>query len=202
MSHSRRVAYYYDSDVGNYYYGQARRRGSSRFRRFSGVPRPDAPLARQGHPMKPHRMRMTHDLLTKYDVLNQMEARAAKGGITQGAFPAGVRPCCPRRQPRAQPARVAHLGSSTPRGHARTRACRRQRTQRGDHSVLEDQGDEAQPAALRPLRHAPTAGPCVCDAAAGARHAACRPHWPQRSAARPKPCAVCARSRRCSGRSR
>ena len=23
--------------------------------------------------MKPHRMRMTHDLLTKYDVLNQME---------------------------------------------------------------------------------------------------------------------------------
>jgi hypothetical protein len=24
MSHSRRVAYYYDSDVGNYYYGQAR----------------------------------------------------------------------------------------------------------------------------------------------------------------------------------
>jgi hypothetical protein len=41
--------------------------------------RPHAPpRASQGHPMKPHRMRMTHDLLTKYDVLNQMEARARK----------------------------------------------------------------------------------------------------------------------------
>lgn len=34
--------------------------------------------------MKPHRMRMTHDLLTKYDVLNQME-------VPFPAPPAGAR---------------------------------------------------------------------------------------------------------------
>ncbi|XP_008681126.1 probable histone deacetylase 19 isoform X1 [Zea mays] len=43
----RRVCYYYDPDVGNYYYGQ-------------------------GHPMKPHRIRMTHSLLARYGLLNQM----------------------------------------------------------------------------------------------------------------------------------
>ncbi|CAG8521281.1 6114_t:CDS:10 [Diversispora eburnea] len=37
----RRVSYFYDEDVGNYTYGQ-------------------------GHPMKPHRMRMTHDLVTPH----------------------------------------------------------------------------------------------------------------------------------------
>ena len=34
----QRVSYFYDSDIGNYYYGQ-------------------------GHPMKPHRIRMAHNLL-------------------------------------------------------------------------------------------------------------------------------------------
>ena len=37
----RRVAYYYDADIGNYHYGQ-------------------------GHPMKPHRVRMTHNLVKIY----------------------------------------------------------------------------------------------------------------------------------------
>lgn len=47
--HSRRkVCYYYDSDIGNYYYGQ-------------------------GHPMKPHRMRMTHNLLLNYGLYRKME---------------------------------------------------------------------------------------------------------------------------------
>ncbi|CAM6127804.1 unnamed protein product [Calypogeia fissa] len=44
----RRVAYFYDSEVGNYYYGQ-------------------------GHPMKPHRIRMAHSLLVHYGVHHRME---------------------------------------------------------------------------------------------------------------------------------
>lgn len=47
--HSRKkIAYYYDGDVGNYYYGQ-------------------------GHPMKPHRIRMTHNLLLNYGLYRKME---------------------------------------------------------------------------------------------------------------------------------
>lgn len=44
----RKVCYYYDSDIGNYYYGQ-------------------------GHPMKPHRIRMTHNLLLNYGLYRKME---------------------------------------------------------------------------------------------------------------------------------
>ncbi|XP_011099712.1 histone deacetylase 19 isoform X3 [Sesamum indicum] len=43
----RKVCYFYDPEVGNYYYGQ-------------------------GHPMKPHRMRMTHALLAHYGLLQHM----------------------------------------------------------------------------------------------------------------------------------
>ncbi|KAG2013083.1 histone deacetylase RPD3 [Coprinopsis cinerea AmutBmut pab1-1] len=43
----RKVAYFYDPDVGSYTYGL-------------------------GHPMKPHRIRVTHDLVTAYDMLDQM----------------------------------------------------------------------------------------------------------------------------------
>jgi histone deacetylase 1/2 len=42
------VSYYYDGDVGNFYYGQ-------------------------GHPMKPHRIRMTHNLLLNYGLYRKME---------------------------------------------------------------------------------------------------------------------------------
>ncbi|KAK3241677.1 hypothetical protein CYMTET_48582 [Cymbomonas tetramitiformis] len=45
---SNKIAYFYDSEVGNFYYGQ-------------------------GHPMKPHRMRMTHALLMDYGLYKQME---------------------------------------------------------------------------------------------------------------------------------
>jgi len=48
MSGKKRVCYYYDGDVGNYYYGQ-------------------------GHPMKPHRIRMTHNLLLNYGLYRKME---------------------------------------------------------------------------------------------------------------------------------
>ena len=44
----RKVCYYYDGDVGNYYYGQ-------------------------GHPMKPHRICMTHNLLLNYGLYRKME---------------------------------------------------------------------------------------------------------------------------------
>eukprot|EP00045_Choanoeca_perplexa_P002256 m.23630 g.23630 ORF g.23630 m.23630 type:complete len:515 (-) comp11412_c0_seq1:67-1611(-) len=48
MSGKKRVSYYYDGDVGNYYYGP-------------------------GHPMKPHRIRMTHNLLLNYGLYKKME---------------------------------------------------------------------------------------------------------------------------------
>ncbi|KIJ69737.1 hypothetical protein HYDPIDRAFT_104358 [Hydnomerulius pinastri MD-312] len=43
----RRVTYYYDGDIGSYTYGL-------------------------GHPMKPHRMRVTHDLVSAYGMLDKM----------------------------------------------------------------------------------------------------------------------------------
>jgi len=46
--YKRKICYYYDGDVGNYYYGQ-------------------------GHPMKPHRIRMTHNLLLNYGLYRKME---------------------------------------------------------------------------------------------------------------------------------
>ncbi|XP_001946595.2 histone deacetylase Rpd3-like [Acyrthosiphon pisum] len=44
----RKVCYYYDSDIENYYYGKS-------------------------HPMKPHRIRLTHDLLLNYGLYRKME---------------------------------------------------------------------------------------------------------------------------------
>jgi histone deacetylase 1/2 len=43
-----RVCYFYDGDVGNYYYGT-------------------------GHPMKPHRIRMTHNLILNYGLYKKMQ---------------------------------------------------------------------------------------------------------------------------------
>lgn len=44
----RKVAYFYDSDVGNYAYVS-------------------------GHPMKPHRIRMAHSLVMNYGLYKKME---------------------------------------------------------------------------------------------------------------------------------
>lgn len=44
----QRVAYYYHGDIGNYYYGHS-------------------------HPMKPHRIRMTHNLVTNYGLFKHLE---------------------------------------------------------------------------------------------------------------------------------
>jgi histone deacetylase 1/2 len=46
------VAYFYDPEIGSYYYGP-------------------------GHPMKPHRLRLTHNLVVHYGLANLMEARRA-----------------------------------------------------------------------------------------------------------------------------
>lgn len=48
-----RVAYFYDQDVGNYFYGT-------------------------GHCMKPHRIRMTHSLIMNYELYKKMEIYRAK----------------------------------------------------------------------------------------------------------------------------
>jgi len=45
---NKRISYFYDSNVGNYYYGQ-------------------------GHPMKPHRIRMTHNLVLNYGLYKKMQ---------------------------------------------------------------------------------------------------------------------------------
>ena len=47
-SSDRRVSYFYDAEVGNYHYGQ-------------------------GHPMKPHRVRMTHNLVVNYGLYKKMD---------------------------------------------------------------------------------------------------------------------------------
>lgn len=47
-SQPKKVAYFYDSDVGNYAYVS-------------------------GHPMKPHRIRMAHSLIMNYGLYTKME---------------------------------------------------------------------------------------------------------------------------------
>lgn len=46
-SGKKRVAYYYDEEIGNFYYGP-------------------------GHPMKPHRMRLAHHLILAYGLYRQL----------------------------------------------------------------------------------------------------------------------------------
>jgi histone deacetylase 1/2 len=48
MPTTRKVSYFYDAEIGNYHYGQ-------------------------GHPMKPHRVRMTHNLVVNYGLYRKME---------------------------------------------------------------------------------------------------------------------------------
>jgi histone deacetylase 1/2 len=54
------VSYYYDSDVGDYYYGMS-------------------------HPMKPHRVRMAHDLIVRYGLYKQLQVIAGWGGAHSNA---------------------------------------------------------------------------------------------------------------------
>lgn len=53
------MAYFYDPEIGQYYYGQ-------------------------GHPMKPHRVRMAHSLILHYGLYSQMQVRP-RGWLLAGA---------------------------------------------------------------------------------------------------------------------
>ena len=55
---NKRVAYFYDADVGNYAYVA-------------------------GHPMKPHRIRMAHSLIMNYDLYKHMEIYVSSPGPTR-----------------------------------------------------------------------------------------------------------------------
>ena len=64
-SKNKKVAYFYDSDVGNYAYVS-------------------------GHPMKPHRIRMTHSLVMNYGLYKKMEIYVS---ILLPFFPLLFDPC-------------------------------------------------------------------------------------------------------------
>lgn len=53
-SNQKKVAYFYDADVGNYAYVA-------------------------GHPMKPHRIRMAHSLIMNYGLYRKMEIYVSVG---------------------------------------------------------------------------------------------------------------------------
>lgn len=57
-SNKKKVAYFYDSDVGNFAYNA-------------------------GHPMKPHRIRMAHSLVMNYGLYKHMEIYRAKPATAQ-----------------------------------------------------------------------------------------------------------------------
>lgn len=47
------VSYFYDASLGDFYYGPT-------------------------HPMKPHRVRMAHDLIVRYDLYKHLQVRSSK----------------------------------------------------------------------------------------------------------------------------
>ena len=73
MSSRKTISYFYDPDVGNFHYG-ACRRGL-----FLLVCLPNAVncLTGQGHPMKPHRLALTHSLVLNYGLYKMMEVGGA-----------------------------------------------------------------------------------------------------------------------------
>ena len=56
----RRVSYFYQGDVGHYYYGP-------------------------GHPMKPHRLKLTHHLLLSYDLYKHLTVYVRAAGSNSAA---------------------------------------------------------------------------------------------------------------------
>ena len=86
-----RVCYFYDNEIGNYYYGQ-------------------------GHPMKPHRIRMAHNLLLNYGLYRKMEiyvrrpsrAPNASTGWQARLAASAAAPAC---APASVPALAAPVGS-------------------------------------------------------------------------------------------
>ena len=108
-SSKKRVSYYYDPDIGNFYYGQVRARSAgtrsprlgSANRGAGGWAPLSAPSRRgpwlwltlraraQGHPMKPHRIRVAHHLIVAYEYVARPPARARWGSAMRRANPQG-----------------------------------------------------------------------------------------------------------------
>lgn len=64
----KKVAYFYDSDIGNYAYVT-------------------------GHPMKPHRIRLAHSLVMNYDIYKYLEIYVSSRSIQRLRVLAGRRRC-------------------------------------------------------------------------------------------------------------
>jgi histone deacetylase 1/2 len=58
----KRVAYFYDSDIGNYAYVT-------------------------GHPMKPHRIRLTHSLVMNYNIYKFLEIYVSSISLSAHSYP-------------------------------------------------------------------------------------------------------------------
>jgi histone deacetylase 1/2 len=71
-SQPKKVAYFYDSDVGNYAYVA-------------------------GHPMKPHRIRMAHSLIMNYNLYSKMEIYVCRYISPRSRL---TNDCSARNQPR------------------------------------------------------------------------------------------------------
>lgn len=74
------VAYFYDQDIGNYYYGS-------------------------GHPMKPHRIRLTHALVSHYGIANDLDVLWPLPLLPDMA----KKQCSPPRMMRLLPTQCAHM---------------------------------------------------------------------------------------------
>lgn len=61
----QRVSYFYHNDVGNYQYAG--------MQPLLIVSVTDSAAGKGQHPMKPHRMRMVHDLIVNYDIHRKLD---------------------------------------------------------------------------------------------------------------------------------
>lgn len=69
----QRVCYFYEPEIGSFYYGQY-------------------------HPMKPHRIRMTHDLLLNYGLYQKMEVYVSPAAVAR-VFALALKPPVPVSRP-------------------------------------------------------------------------------------------------------
>lgn len=67
---NRKIAYFYDPDVGNFHYGKH----ITMYRSILLVYR-FAHLTGPNHPMKPHRLALTHSLVLNYGLYRKMSVR-------------------------------------------------------------------------------------------------------------------------------
>lgn len=66
-----RVSYFHDLDVGNFYYGE----GTKCMHKERHVRSDTEPNAIAGHPMKPHRLSLTHNLVMNYGLDKHMKVQ-------------------------------------------------------------------------------------------------------------------------------